>query len=291
MMAKLGFKAGQSLGKAPSDESTNKDNTAQHQTSHRSEPLNLVFKEDRGGIGLDNEKKRKIREEAEEASKKIKQDEGDYRDRVREERETRRTEAQFRAAQKVAERLDTEESQPNPDKNESDQKEGQNEDRDQSNDHKNNESASSNPAKQKQKQQYKPTSQINILYRGLIREREEKDRTIQARHILQSSLPSSFFPKARLPGFSENEYSLNDQTALGQRDSVDLEPYTSAVEQEIEEEDPELDAFNELPASERLMKIVLYLRERFRYCFWCKFRYENDQEFEGCPGITEEDHD
>jgi hypothetical protein len=33
------------------------------------------------------------------------------------------------------------------------------------------------------------------------------------------------------------------------------------VEQEIEEEDPELGAFNELPASERLMKIVLYLRE------------------------------
>lgn len=66
-MAKLGFKAGQSLGKAPLDE-THADKDKPQQTTHRSEPLNLIFKEDRGGIGLDNEKKRKIREEAEEAT-------------------------------------------------------------------------------------------------------------------------------------------------------------------------------------------------------------------------------
>lgn len=314
MMAKLGFKPGQSLGKATSDESTtataDKNKPGQQQqpptNQHRSEPLNLIFKEDRGGIGLDNEKKRKIREEAEEATKKIKQDEGTYRDRVREERELRRTEAQFRAAQKVTERLDAEEeSKPNPDNKQQQQDQDQDQDQDQETDNKDN---NPSPPKQNQNQKYKLTSQINILYRGLISEREEKDRTNLARHTLHSSLPSSFFPKARLPGFSESEFefSRDDRTALGQRDhdhdhdqghelehqlEDDLEPYTAAVEQEIEEEDPELDAFNELPASERLMKIVLYLREKYRYCFWCKYRYENDEEFEGCPGLTEEDHD
>lgn len=99
MMAKLGFKAGQSLGKREEADDQEKEDK---KATNRSEPLNLIFKEDRGGIGLDNEKKRKIREEADEATKKIKREEGDYRDRVREERELRRTEAQVRAAQKVA---------------------------------------------------------------------------------------------------------------------------------------------------------------------------------------------
>jgi hypothetical protein len=164
MMAKLGFKAGQSLGKAPSDE-THADKDKPQQTTHRSEPLNLIFKEDRGGIGLDNEKKRKIREEAEEATKKIKQDEGDYRDRVREERELRRTEAQFRAAQKVAERLDTEDSQPSPDNNHNkDEEQNQNKDenrdrdRDQSNDNKDNKSSSPNPSNHNQNTNQPPKS-------------------------------------------------------------------------------------------------------------------------------------
>ncbi|KAB8230164.1 putative G-patch domain protein [Aspergillus alliaceus] len=272
MMAKLGFKPGQALGKSQS-ENKESNNTSRA----RAEPLDLVFKEDRGGIGLDSEKKRKFREEVEEATKKVKLEEGDYRDRVRLERETRRAEAQFHAAQKVAERLDAEvdagadQTAKGLDGNEKEQtlfEEGM---------------SGSKPSLPKATA--KPTSQINILYRGLVREREEKERSIQARHLLQSSLPSSFFPNPQLPGYDDPTLEREDKVALDNK--LDT---STILEQELDEEDPELDEFNALEPGERLIRVVQYLREKHRYCFWCKYRYETE-EMEGCPGVTEEDHD
>ncbi|KAL5365833.1 hypothetical protein BJX96DRAFT_180198 [Aspergillus floccosus] len=270
MMAKLGFKPGQTLGKRAAPAPDEKDDTGGEggdgetpdAKRGRAEPLNLVFKEDRGGIGLDSEKKRKFREEAQAAAAKVQREEGDYRDRVREERETRRAEGQFHAAQKVAERLDAE-AEAEEAKDETQE-------------------GSEGPPKAK----VKPTSQINILYRGLVREREEKERAIQTRHLLQTSLPSAFFPNPRLPGYEDDTLEKEDKTALG-GDKPDL---STILEQEVEQEDPELDEFNALEPSERLARIVQYLREKHRYCFWCKYRYETE-EMEGCPGVTEEDHD
>lgn len=272
MMAKLGFKPGQALGKSQSE------NKGLNNTSRaRAEPLDLVFKEDRGGIGLDSEKKRKFREEAEEATKKVKLEEGDYRDRVRLERETRRAEAQFHAAQKVAERLDAEvdagadQTEKGLDGNEKE--------------HTLFEEGMSGSKPSLPKATAKPTSQINILYRGLVREREEKERSIQARHLLQSSLPSSFFPNPQLPGYDDSTLEREDKVALDNK--LDA---STILEQELDEEDPELDEFNALEPGERLIRVVQYLREKHRYCFWCKYRYETE-EMEGCPGVTEEDHD
>lgn len=279
MMAKLGFKPGESLGKR--DISSGDSDSAQGPKHARSEPLNLIFKEDRGGIGLDSEKKRKIREEAEEATKKIKREEGDYRDRVREERELKRTEAQVRAAQKVAERLDAEAEEKDEDE-ETKSPDGTIEE-----DERDIQDKTKSQEKNKPPKHIKPTTQINVLYRGLVREREEHERSVQARHALQSSLPSSFFPNPRLPGYDDVDLEREDKQALGAK----LEPYTAAVEQELEEEDSELDAFNALEPAERLRKLVSYLRGTYRYCFWCKYRYESDVELEACPGLTEEDHD
>ncbi|OGE52837.1 hypothetical protein PENARI_c009G10263 [Penicillium arizonense] len=287
MMAKLGFKPGESLGKqAPA---TNTETASDSSDKARSEPLNLIFKENRGGIGLDTEKKRKIREEAEEAVKKIKHEEGTYRDRVREERELKRTEAQVRAAQKVAERLEAEaEAETTIEKGDGkrqDRKSTENEDESAHRDG-NADDEPASGAGPKKAAPIKPTSQINVLYRGLIREREERDRDRQVRHALQSSLPSSFFPRARLPEFDDPTMDREDKKALGEVDQN-----TSALEIELEEEDEELDAFNALEPAERLEKLVLFLREKYRYCFWCKYTYETDEELEGCPGLTEEDHD
>ncbi|KAF7712257.1 Uncharacterized protein PECH_003758 [Penicillium ucsense] len=311
MMAKLGFKPGETLGKkqtpmttslAAAAATTTQD--AVHPTTPtsaqesipaaRAEPLNLIFKEGRGGIGLDSEKKRKIREQAEEATKKMKTEEGDYRDRVREERETRRTEAQVRAAQKVAERLDAE-----AENSEGDDQNTRAEDRStrtapegecpyagSRSSAQENEDSETHTKPPPQQRPYKPTSQINVLYRSLVREREERERSLQARHTLETSLPSSFFPRTKLPGYSDATLDDEDQQALGTRDA-----YTAIVEQEVEDEDPELEAFNALEPTERLHKLVLYLRDTYRYCFWCKYRYETDEELEGCPGLTEEDHD
>lgn len=126
-----------------------------------------------------------------------------------------------------------------------------------------------------------------MLYRGIIRERENRERESQARHALQSSLPSSFFPNPTLPGYDDNELERDDKKALG----IKTGPYTAAFEQEVEEEDPELEAFDALDPAERLHKLVVYLRDTYRYCFWCKYRYSTDEELESCPGLTEEDHD
>ncbi|OJJ88889.1 putative G-patch domain protein [Aspergillus glaucus CBS 516.65] len=285
MMAKLGFKPGQTLGKQvppPSDNPHGQDAAASARDDKRTEPLNLVFKEDRGGIGLDNEKKRKIKEEAEEAFKKVKHEEGDYRDRVRLERETRRAEAQFHAAQKVAERLDTEAEEGEGDNNDKDRGDDNNEEE--------TDDKSDNQEKEKKpKKNVKPTSQINILYRGLVREREEKERSLHLRHVLQTSLPSSFFPNPELPGYDDPTLEREDREAIDPQ--ARGEGYASSLlEQEVDEEDPELDEFNALEPQERLHKLVLHLREKHWYCFWCKCRYE-DETMEGCPGLTEEDHD
>ncbi|RLL99778.1 hypothetical protein CFD26_106531 [Aspergillus turcosus] len=298
MMAKLGFKPGQTLGKQQTSTGDSKASQADRQPSHddteeraRSEPLNLVFKEGRGGIGLDSERKRKFREEAEEAFKKVKQEEGDYRDRVRQERETRRTEAQVHAAQMVAERLDTEaEAEAEAEGVETGaasttEKEDTFPDREQSCDEGSSEDLAGESRTARAKVRVKPTSQINVLYRGLVREREEKERSLQMRHALQTSLPSSFFPNPRLPGYNDPTLEPEDKEALGSGKDT-----STILEQELEEEDPELDEFNALDPGERLARLVVYLRERHRYCFWCKYRYETD-EMEGCPGLTEVDHD
>ena len=59
---------------------------------------------------------------------------------------------------------------------------------------------------------------------------------------------------------------------------------------EVDDEDSELGEFEALPAAERLVRVLVELREKFQYCFWCKFRYPN-AEMEGCPGLSEDEHD
>lgn len=277
MMAKLGFKPGEALGKRNNDDSEEKEGK-EGMDAGRSEPLNLVLKEDRGGIGLDSERKRKFREVAEEEVKRVKQDEGDYRDRVRAEREARRTEGMVYGAQKVAEKLDLEAEGEETDTREAKREEEEEEEGDEHDRPPNTHERTS--------KKVKPTAQINVLYRGIVREREDRERSILARHALQTSLPSSFFPNPKLPGYEDGTLEREDRQALGTK----LEDPAALLEQELDEEDPELDAFNALEPAERLHKLVLYLREKHWYCFWCKYGYDS-ADMEGCPGVTEEDHD
>ncbi|PVH88604.1 hypothetical protein DL98DRAFT_509302 [Cadophora sp. DSE1049] len=240
MMAKMGFKPGTALG--------SKDNV-----DARIEPIGVSMKEDRGGIGLDTEKKRKFREEVEKEGKRVKAEEGDYRERVRREREEARLEGLIGAAMRVAERM--------------------NEERE--------EAEASTPedvtAVKKRTISTKPLKQINILWRGLVRKREEKERDRRMRYDLHQSL-------SRLPTYDDANEDKEDKRALG-KDRIQ-----HILVEDLEEEDPDLDAFNELDPAERLHRLVLHLREEDNYCFWCKFTYP-DNDMEGCPGLTEEDHD
>ena len=218
MMAKLGFKPGNALGASTNPHA-------------RTEPLGVVVKEDRGGVGMENEKKRKFREEAEKLEgmeKKQKAEEGDYRDRVAREREEKRVEGMCWGAMRVLEGLEA------PGEGEK-----------------------------------MPVRKVNVLWRGLVAEREEKEKERRARYDLLQSLSKNA---------SYAEEDEQDRQALGRE------------EQYVEEEDEELDAFMALEGKEKLRRLVEYLRQKHFYCFWCKCKYE-DECMEGCPGVEEDDHD
>ncbi|GKT42178.1 G patch domain-containing protein 11 [Colletotrichum spaethianum] len=247
MMAKMGFKGG-ALGAAGD--------------GARTEPIAVEIKEDRGGIGMESERKRKMREAAERIEeevregKRVKVDPLEYRDRVRQEREAARVQAQVFAAQRVAERMADEKDAERRGGVDA-QKEG------------GKKSASDTAAR--------PLKSINVLWRGLARHREEKERDRRMRYDLEQSL-------SRLPTYEDDQEDEDDRTALGKKQTI----YVTA--EDLDEEDPELDEFNEMEDAEKLRRLVEYLRKEHRYCFWCKFTYPDD-EMEGCPGVTEEDHD
>jgi hypothetical protein len=223
MMARMGFKGG-ALGKT---------------ANARTEPIEISIKEGKGGIGMDNEKKRKIREAMEELQgkeKKQKAGEGEYRERVAKEREEKRKEGMWWGAMKVCEKFDEEREQEDVSKG----KEGKGE-------------------------------KVNLLWRTLAQQRQQRDKDKVLRKGALDSLSSRWH---------DDEADTDDKIALG----MEVEDF------EDEEEDTELEEFNTLEVGDRLEKLVVYLRETYHYCFWCKYRYV-DKEMEGCPGLTEEEHD
>jgi hypothetical protein len=160
MMAKFGFKQGDALGKS--------DNA-------RKVPINVEIKEDRGGIGLDSEKKRKFRERMEEVGRKAKrskEEDQDYREFQRQQIKSKKLERDLITTQKTAERL-YDESTDGKEKDET------------------------------------PLKDINVLWRRLARTRLEKLREKQEeQNIKNSSL-------ARNPKFVDDDEDADYQIALG----------------------------------------------------------------------------
>ncbi|GAP86212.1 putative g-patch domain-containing protein [Rosellinia necatrix] len=256
MMAKMGFKGG-ALG-------------SRENADARVEPIRPEMRDDRGGIGLDSERKRKLRDAAEGAEKKVKVDELAFRDRVRRERETARCERQVYAAMKVCERMD-EERQAGPPTNTTTTAtaaaaaEGTGE------------PDGATPAK-KRTLSTRPLKSIPVVWRGLVRGREESERDRRMKYDLQQTSTT------RLPTYEDDLEDEDDKTAAGKTETA------HALVEDLDEEDSELDEFNTLEAEEKLRRLVEHLRKGYSYCFWCKFEYPDDT-MEGCPGSFEEDHD
>ncbi|KAM4054868.1 g-patch domain-containing protein [Hirsutella rhossiliensis] len=228
MMAKMGFTGG-GLGKGTDEGGGG---------SGRTEPIKVTVKENRGGIGLDSEKKRHLQDEAAaRATKAPKMDPLEYRERASKENEEARLESQLLGAQRVVEGLE--------------------------------EAPASKSGR--------ILKSIPIVYRGLVRAREEKQHNIRLRHELEQSL-------GRLPVIEDGEFDDDDKTALG------LKHISYVTAEDLDDEDEELDAFNALGAADRLRKVVEYLRQEHHYCFWCKMAYP-DERMGDCPGLAEEDHD
>lgn len=224
MMAKMGFKAGGGLGAAGNE--------------GRTRPIELGMKDDKGGIGADSEKKRKIREAAEAAEsgvKRTKLTEEDFRERNVREREEKRLEGIWYGAMKVLEAF--EEDGDNKDAGKDDLT-------------------------------ARPLKSMSLLYRPLVRGRLIKEKERRARYDLNQSL-------SRNEEYTEED--ADDKLAL------------SNEVQDLDEEDDELEEYENLAIAERLEKVIKHLREKYWYCFWCKYRYE-EEGMEGCPGLTEDEH-
>jgi hypothetical protein len=236
MMAKFGFKQGDTLGKSE---------------DARKVPIRAEQKGDKGGIGLESEKKRKFREQWEQAdreAKRSKEEEGDYVETRRLEAKEKKAERDLDGAQRTAERLTDKEAE---------------------------DKGAPPPSEQ-------PVMAVNVLWRSRARRRAVIKHKKQQRRELNNSLAS------RLPTLATEDDDEGDDAKVAQ--GRDLAPFYTSLEEELEDEDPELAAFEALPVPERLEKLLVFLRDTFHYCLYCGYQYP-DAELEGCPGLTDEDHD
>jgi hypothetical protein len=236
MMAKFGFKQGDTLGKSE---------------DARKEPIQVTIKEGRAGIGVESEKKRKFREiwdQAERDAKRSKEEEGDFLEERKQQQKERKAERDLDNAQRTAERLAEQEA-------EEEQTGDANE---------------------------KHLADINVLWRSRARRRVEREHDRRMKNELNNSLAS------RLPTLAsdEDENDEDSRVALGH----DVTPFYTSLENDLEDEDSELAEFEGLPVNERLQKVLTFLRETYKYCLYCGYQYP-DVAMEGCPGVTEEDHD
>jgi hypothetical protein len=236
MMAKFGFKQGDTLGKSE---------------DARKEPIRVDMKGDKSGIGLESEKKRKFREQWEQAgreAKRSKEEEGDYVEIRRLEAKEKKLERDLDSAQRTAERLSEKASE---------------------------DAGTPQPAE-------KSWQDVNLLWRSRARRRAVIMHEKKQRRELNNTLAS------RLPTLAAEDEAEGDEEKIAQ--GHDLAPFYTSLEHELEDEDPDLADFEALAVPKRLEKVLAFLREEFHYCFYCGYQYP-DAEMEGCPGFTEEDHD
>ncbi|KAK3383404.1 G-patch domain-containing protein [Lasiosphaeria ovina] len=269
MMAKMGFKAGSALGKQASPDAADTAGSGASNSTAIVEPIRVVIKGGREGIGLENERKRQLRETTEaagegpEAKRPKFIDPAEYRAARSREIEEARLGRLVYAAQKVAESMDEDIWATTT-------------------------IAAPTSTEQNRKKKWtranagrtvssRPLQSIPVVWRGLVKGREQAEQTRRMRHDLEQSSLS------RLPTYDDADEDEDDRRALGKA------PTAYVAAEDLDDEDLELDEFNALPPDERLRRLVEYLRREHYYCFWCKFKYP-DAQMEDCPGLTEEDH-
>ncbi|KAF8456234.1 hypothetical protein BGX38DRAFT_1163441 [Terfezia claveryi] len=274
-------KAGSGLGLGYSGTAAASDTSSHQPHGPILEPIALSIKEDRAGIGHLTSEKLKFRKSLHRSgvshlTPPLHESAESYRTRLRLDKQEKRAEAQFYSAQTILEGFDRGENQTClPNQNLQFQREfsplGS---RYPLNANKGN-TAPSRAA---------PIKSIPLLYRSLILHRESRDRQKRARYEFMESLSSATHSTSKplnLPGY---ERGFEDRVVFGTTQMVEDDG-------DLEEEDEELEEFNQLSFTERLDMIVSELREKWKYCFWCKCGYASQEEMdESCPGLEEDLH-
>ncbi|RPB00830.1 hypothetical protein L873DRAFT_1804587 [Choiromyces venosus 120613-1] len=259
MMKKMGFMPGSALGlqKEQADPINKKEkgdddsDEVGKKKNERLEPLRVTPKYDRGGIGLDTALEEKIKAELPTADtmKEKQLSPEEYRERVRAEAEESRMESQFRGAQKVCEKFEDA-------------------------------SGSSGGSLMRSI----PLKNIPVFWRGLVKAREATERERKMKYEMLQSLGLPMYNR-------EHEMDHEDKVGLGFTPGKirNVDAMVDEGDDDDGVEDEELAEFQALHVAERLKRIVEYLRDKHRYCFWCKYQYP-DEQMEGCPGLDEDLH-
>lgn len=274
IMKMMGFKPGNALGKQPSavslatledvENRLSRNNPSKRWISNgaRLEPIDLVLKQGRAGIGHVAETKRKLEEAVGDAAgnKRRQLDAEEFRERVGLKCEEKRKERQFYAIQKVCEKLDTERRMSVVDI----------------------ELAGIEGTQAIRKV---PLKNINVLWRDIFAQR---NLVANERKMKPGMLDNLSRSRLLLHGTVGNQDP--EDRAASRLEAHWMNVQVKDVElHEQNDEDPELDAFQRLSFAERLERAVEYLRREYRYCFWCKFTYADDK-LDGCPGLDEDSH-
>jgi hypothetical protein len=246
-----GFKMMAALGYKPGTAlGASRSTTSGDKDDRLLEPIGLEMRDSRSGIGADAEKKRKFREEVEA------QQEADKKRKVDagefRERQQKEREDKKMEGQVWAAMKVCERLQDEDDTKDLEQ----------------------GDSKQKKS---RPLKAVNVLWRTLVKQRAVNERDRRMRYDLHQSL-------SRRPDYDDPDEDRDDKIALGKKEELEV------VDIDLDEEDLELDEFESLEVSEKLAKLVAHLRQTWHYCFWCKYRYP-DEQMESCPGTTEADHD
>ncbi|PVF95544.1 hypothetical protein CPB86DRAFT_710921 [Serendipita vermifera] len=112
---------------------------------------------------------------------------------------------------------------------------------------------------------------------------QSEDQSAIARRLRQEMKRDALVGSKGLEEDSDEELHLNgEKNVLSKEDSIHITP--EIVEQARE--------FLEQPVKERLERVLKYLREKYNFCFWCGTEYKSKDEMDAsCPGETEESHD
>lgn len=221
------------------------------------EPVKVEMKNNKGGIGFVSETQKRQRQATDreaEQFKRAKLELNGYREQMSKQREEEMARHQVFRAQKVAEHLENDVS-PNDgqvDKDQNDYIEQQ---------------TSSGVDKRCLKS-------IDVVWRGLVRRQRETERDAYLQRLKSKGLPQD----------------NNSEDQSFEEPKPDQKKGDIFVEEDLGEEDSELEEFEALDPKEQLWRVVEYLRDTHRYCFWCMYQYP-DKEMDGCPGVTEGDHD
>ncbi|CAG8445666.1 1899_t:CDS:2 [Ambispora gerdemannii] len=199
LLRKMGYEKGMKLGKSEGSQAL-------------SEPLTVELKQDRLGLGMSTEIKKRKLSRLEENVKRTKIKEDEYVERLRDERIAKRVERQLKAIQRICETLDS-----------------------------------------------KRGIEYNIFWLC-----DEEKSSIK-----------------KLDQFSDED-----------EPKIKLEEPEEFKLLEISDEDKQKSEFDSLENSQKIERILAYLRDQYFYCFWCGHEYSNIEELTNqCPGATEEDHD